>query len=344
MITDDTLREGMQTPGMAFTIEEKLKLAMLISEAGIKRALVSYPVAHISEYEVTEKIIKNRYFDETFGLGRTIKEDIDRIYSTGANISLHLPFKIDDINIIKENVRYASKKGKKLEIGIVDIDQYNIHDLIKICNDMEESGANILQIPDTKGVTSPEKYGKIIKILRRSIKTEIEIHCHNDAGYSVMNAYEGLKSGADYIDTTLFGTGERNGISDSMVISKMLNDRKIEDIDMNKLKIAYDYMVNLILKKIGNEFFMDNYPLYGKNTSIHTAGTHASFGNIFKGKNYSVNAYTGRSMIKNILIENKINFDESKLNMIVNKIKDYSSETGRALELKDIVKISGEVN
>ncbi len=334
----------MQTPGIAFTMGEKLTLARLISEAGIKRALVSYPVAHISEYEVTEKIIKNHYFDETFGLGRTLKEDIDRIYSTGANISLHLPFKIDDMNIIRENVRYASKKGGKLEIGIVDIDQYNISELIKICSAMEESGANILQIPDTKGITPPEKYGKIITALRKSVKTEIEIHCHNDAGYAIMNAYEGIKSGADYIDTTLFGTGERNGISDSMIISKMLNDYEIEKININKLKTAYDYMLGLILNKIGSEFFLNNYPLYGKNTSIHTAGTHASFGNIFRGNNYSVNVYTGRSMIKNILNENNINFDPSKLNIIVNKIKDYSCETGRALELNDIIKISGEMN
>ena len=97
MLTDDTLREGMQTPGFAMSYDEKIELAKLISSAGIKRALVAYPPAHKSEFDVTAAIVDRKYFQQVFGLGRTVKEDIDMINATGANISLHLPFKLDNL-------------------------------------------------------------------------------------------------------------------------------------------------------------------------------------------------------------------------------------------------------
>ncbi|MGC8609489.1 MAG: hypothetical protein ACP5UV_06445, partial [Thermoplasmata archaeon] len=96
MIVEDTLREGLQTPGFAYTVDEKIIMAKELASAGIKRALVSYPPAHLSEYEVTKRIIDDHIFDEVYGLGRTVKEDVDMIAETGANISLHLPFTYHD--------------------------------------------------------------------------------------------------------------------------------------------------------------------------------------------------------------------------------------------------------
>ena len=66
MITDDTLREGMQAPGMAFTVDEKVKIAKIISDCGIKRALVAYPPAHTSEAKVTERIVSDHIFQDTY--------------------------------------------------------------------------------------------------------------------------------------------------------------------------------------------------------------------------------------------------------------------------------------
>ena len=133
-ISDDTLREGLQAPGIAFTRSEKLKLASLVSAAGIKRALVSYPSAHVSEVEVTKEIVRANYFNEVFGLGRTLKEDVDTIYSTGANIALHLPFIIERLGEIEEVIRYASNSDRIVEVALVDVVQYSTEDLVSFIN------------------------------------------------------------------------------------------------------------------------------------------------------------------------------------------------------------------
>jgi 2-isopropylmalate synthase len=344
MITDDTLREGMQTPGFSFSILEKIELARLISESGIKRALVSYPPAHKSEFDVTCNIINKGYFSETFGLGRTLKQDIDIIYETGANISLHLPFSIDNMDSIIENIKYACTKDRLVEIGFVDIDMFDVDEIIKFCKKMEDAGVDVVQLPDTRGKLDPGKIWSIIKSVKKGTKMKIEAHCHNDYGLAVANTVSAITAGSDYIDTTILGTGERNGIADSMTVAHYLARNGIEKgINFDSLKVAYNYMYSLILKKIGTTFFPDNMPFYGDNSKIQTAGTHAACDSVFGGKNYSVNVYTGKKMIIEILNNNGINYNDKNLDLIVSMIKDESARRGEVLTVNDIIKIAGEI-
>lgn len=344
MITDDTLREGLQTPGISFTKDEKLKLAGLLKNSGIKRALVSYPSAHESEWEITKAIVDGKYFDETYGLGRTMRKDIDTIDNTGANISMHLPFQFDGLEEILDAVKYASSTGKIVEVAVVDIVKYNENELLKIAKSISEAGADVIQLPDTTGSANPKKVRSLISNVKKNLDAKIEVHCHNDYGGSVANSLAGAEAGADYIDTTVYGLGERNGIADMASTAAMLEKEGYSiDVDMDKLKGLYEYVEELILQKIGASLFADNYPVFGKNTSVHTAGTHAAFSNVFKGSNFSVNVYTGKSMIRNILKTNGIEIEEEKLKKLVKKIKDQSVETGKAISLKEIVKLSEEL-
>ena len=342
MITDDTLREGMQTPGFSFSKTEKLELAQLISEAGIKRSLVSYPPAHRSEFDVTCDIVKKGFFSEVFGLGRTLKQDIDIISETGANISLHLPFKIDNLDFIVENIKYACTKDKLVEVGFVDIDIFGINEIIKFCKRMEDTGVNVVQLPDTRGALYPEKIWNIIKSVKNATGIKIEAHCHNDHGMAIANTVSAITAGSDYVDTTIFGTGERNGIADSITIADYLAENGIENtINFDRLKKAYNYMYNLILKKIGLKFFVANIPIYGNNSGIQTAGTHVAYDSVFEEKNYSVNVYTGKKMIMEILNNNEIKYDNKNLESIVSMIKDESARRGEVLNINDIIKIAG---
>ncbi len=344
MLTDDTLREGMQSPGFAMSYNEKIELGRLISEAGIQRALIAYPPAHKSEFEVTRALVDGKYFQETFGLGRTIKEDIDLINGTGANISLHLPFKLDNIDNIYSNIKYACTLGKIVEVGFVDIDMFSIDQITKFCSKMEEFNVDVVQLPDTRGKMNPAGIKKVFEAARKATNIKIEAHCHNDHGMAVANSISAISAGADYIDTTIFGTGERNGIADSITLIDYLAGNGLEsNIDIKAMAKAYNYMYNLILRKIGINFFVDNLPIYGNNSETQTAGTHVAYGTVFNERNYSVNVYTGKKMIMEILKNNNVKYDESMIGKIVSRIKDESASTGEALSVKDILKIADDV-
>ncbi|WP_337861017.1 hypothetical protein [Ferroplasma sp.] len=343
MLTDDTLREGMQSPGFALSYNEKMELARLISIAGVKRSLVAYPSAHKSEFQVAKDIADKRYFNEIFALGRTIKADIDLINDTGANISLHLPFKIDNMNDIYENIKYACTLGKIVEVGFVDIDMFDINEILKFCNKMAELNVDVVQLPDTRGKMEPEAMKKIIEAASKIKGIKIEAHCHNDHGLAMANSISAISSGADYIDTTIFGMGERNGIADSITVVDYLNRHGIEgDINIDSMRMAYNYMYDIIIRKIGDKFFTDNMPVYGNNSEIQTAGTHVAYGSVFSANHYSVNVYTGRKMIIEILKNNNIQYNENNIGNIVKRIKDESASRGEALPVSDIIKIAGD--
>ncbi len=343
MIIDDTLREGLQTPGMSYTVDEKIKLSRLIADSGIKRALVSYPSAHWSESEVTKRICSDGIFDETFGLGRTVRSDVDAIAETGANISLHLPFQFDDTGPILDAVKYASKKGRLLEVSVVNIAKYRTDDLMKLGKMMEAAGADVVQFPDTTGQASPKLLGAVIREARKTLKCQISVHCHNDLGGALSNALEGLHSGADFVDTCIYGLGERNGISDTASIGRLMELEGIHTgLNYEKLSKAYEEVLNLILKKIGPGLFIDNFPVHGKNTLVHTAGTHAASSGVFQGAKYSVNVYTGRSMISNILNSHGIRLSNEKLSELTAEVKDQSVNTGLTLKVEQILKMARE--
>lgn len=345
MISDDTLREGLQAPGMSLTRDEKLEIAGILSESGLKTALVSYPSAHDSEVEITREIVKKGLFKETFGLGRTLEHDIDVIDSTGADIALHLPFKFEGTSEIVRAVRYASSKGRTLEVAVVDVIKYKEDMLVKLCRDLVDAGTDILQLPDTTGLANPAKFEQIVANIRKKFRdVEIEIHCHNDYGLSVSNAIAGLRAGADRVDTTVYGLGERNGITDQMVLATYLENSGMKTgINREKLSLAYDRVLDLIIRKMGPEFFSRNYPVSGGNVRVHTAGTHAAFSDVFHAEEFSVNVYTGKSMVRKILENCGIKTTDEQLSVIVRKIKDEAVETGMALKTNDIKKIAGEI-
>ncbi|MEM0159832.1 MAG: hypothetical protein QW393_03695 [Candidatus Micrarchaeaceae archaeon] len=344
MITDDTLREGMQAPGIAFTVQEKVQIAKIIKNCGIKRALVAYPPAHISEVQATEKIVSDHIFPETFALGRAIREDVDIIAGTGSNIALHLPFKIEKIDEVLDSIRYASTKGKIVEVAVVDVMKYDIKDVIKIAKMVSEAGADIVQLPDTTGTGSPKKIRALFSEAKTSLDVEIEAHCHNDAGGAVANAYAALEGGADYVDTTIYGIGERNGITDlASLFSILESEGTSTGIDGNALKEAYGKILDVILSKAGPEFFTRNFPVVGENTSTNTAGTHVAYSDIFTAGGMSFNVYTGKSMIKRLLEFSKIKADDRAVQNILLAVKNRSAETGKCVKSDEIIKMAGDI-
>lgn len=338
MITDDSLREGMQAPGIAFSPSEKLNLAESISKCGIQRMLFSYPSAHHTEAEALKELLKRNLFKEVYGLGRAIRKDIDLIYNTGANISLHFPFKYDSLDEIYDSVRYAVSLGRKVEISVVDITQYDTGKLMKIVNNLAGLGVDCIQLPDTMGKATPRLVYNVVKEAKKQKDAMIEVHCHNDRGLSLANSVAGLEAGADHVDATFLGIGERNGITDMLSLCRISEEYGSgEKINLKAVEDLSRRFCDLILQKAGNTFFTDNIPNIGQNTEVHTAGTHAAFSQVFAGFHYSINVYTGRSMLENVLKNGGVTMEKNKMFILMERIKDRSAAEGRVIRTQEVL-------
>ena len=111
---------------------------------------------------------------------------------------------------------------------------------------------------------------------------------------------------------------------------------------VEKLSKVYARAMDLIMDKIGNSLFSNNFPCVGRNTNVHTAGTHAAFSGIFKGESFSVNVYTGRAMIKKILELSNINLEKEQLIILTEQVKDIAVSTGKTVPTSEIVKLARE--
>ncbi len=344
-LIDDTLREGLQSPGLSFTIQEKIKIAELLGKAGIETAIVSYPSAHWSEKKVTEEIISKNLIKNVYGLGRAIKNDIDEIYNTGAHIALHFPFIYENIDKVIEDIKYAIKKDDLTTVALVDVVS-NRSSIINILKKLYDIGLRKAQLPDTTGKAMPPFMRDLIKEVKMNFKEdmEVEVHCHNDHGLAIANCLAALEEGASSVSVTVYGIGERNGIADLYIIYNALK-KYGKQINLNEdhLSNLYKYVGELLINKVGYQFFFDNFPIIGTNTNIMTAGTHASYQSLFSQKGFSVNVYAGKSLIKKILQSYNINLSDEKLTALVNIIKDKSVNEGRALTYDEVLKLSKEV-
>jgi isopropylmalate/homocitrate/citramalate synthase len=344
-IMDDTLREGMQTPRVMFTKQEKLLIAKRMLEAGVRRFIVSYPSAHISEEEVTKAIVEEAKDAMVFGLGRAIKQDVDIIASTGANIAIHLPFD-GKYEKALESCRYAKDRypEKQLAVALVDVGSYSLENLVEMARAFEKSGAETLELPDTTGSLNPSKYHKIIKKIKREVSCMITAHCHNDEGLAVANSIAAVEAGADIVDCTVLGLGERNGIADIAILCKAIESSGLScKIEMNKLKEVYLLLKEILYQKTGINFLSPNYPIFGEFVSIHTAGTHADSEQKFRAERFSVNVYCGRALIKKILQARGIELDELSIARITSRVKDECASTGMTLNYEQVERIAREV-
>lgn len=338
MLTDDTLREGMQAPGISFSVEEKKQLAQRIANCGIEKILISYPPAHHSEWEIARYVSSGNIFREVYGLGRSIVKDIDNIHSSGSHLSLHFPFKYESLDEVFDAVKYAVNLDPLTEVSVVDITQYSINELLSIVKKLSEMNVGTIQLPDTMGKARPKMIGNIVREAKKISDSRIEIHCHNDQGFSLANAVSGIEAGADSIDTTFLGIGERNGITDTLSIGRYLVENGImERTSLDRIRDFSIEFLDIIIRKAGSSFFLDNIPNIGKNILTHTAGTHAAFSGVFGGENFSVNVYTGRSMVKRILAGFDINIKEDQLSKLIESLKNRSAEEGRIIQTEEVI-------
>ena len=348
MIIDDTLREGLQSPGISFTIEEKLELARKISAAGVKEAIVSHPSAHYSEVEVTRRIVEGKYFDRVLGLARAVPSDIDIAASTGAGIGTYIPFEPMAAEKALDAVRYAVNKygrGKSfIEVSITNITAYSIDDLIKMAKKLVDIGVDRIQLADSLGNASPSFVARAVQGVKKSMDIPVAVHFHNDAGAAVLNSIIAVMHGADYVDTTIFGIGERNGIADLAVVATILRMEgyKVE-INMDALREAYDYLGKLIVEKAGIQHFRDNFPIFGLHVSTQTAGTHASYSEVFRESKYSLNVYVGKSMIKRVMMEAGVDVSDEEAAELARRVKDLAVKTGRTVKVEQLLDMLNEV-
>lgn len=223
-IVDTTLRDGEQSAGKAFSIDEKVGIAKYMDENNIYQIEAGIPVMGDLEKECIKRILagKNNSLISTWN--RMNKKDIMDSIDCKPDI-IHISVPTSDIQIysnlgkdklwVEENLRdcvyFAKDKGYEVTVGFEDASRADINYLIELCKIVESLDVKRVRYADTVGILTPSIVKEAVKTIINSTNVEIEIHAHNDFGMAIPISLEAVKSGAKYVDCTLDGIGERAG-------------------------------------------------------------------------------------------------------------------------------------
>jgi homocitrate synthase NifV len=223
-IVDTTLRDGEQSPGIAFRIEDKVKIAKLLEELGVYEIEAGVPVLSAAEEESINRIIENRKSAKISVWSRMNLSDVKRSLACKPDI-IHIGTPVSYVQIysklrknkgwvlknVLECVEAAKKQNIAVTVGLEDASRSDIGFMLSMIKELKKAGVDMIRIADTVGVLTPNRTKELVETIRANTDIKMEMHVHNDLGMAVANSIIGAKAGADFIDCTLFGIGERTG-------------------------------------------------------------------------------------------------------------------------------------
>lgn len=240
-IVDTTLRDGEQSAGKAFSIDEKIEIAKYMDENNIYQIEAGIPIMGDLEKECIKRIMSIRRKSIISTWNRMNTKDILSSIECKPDL-IHISVPTSDIQIysnlgkdkkwvemnLKECVYLAKSKGYEVTIGFEDASRADITYIISLCEILQDMGVKRVRYADTVGILTPSLVGKSIKTIIENTNMEMEIHAHNDFGMAIPISLEAVKNGAKYVDCTLDGIGERAGncnLQEFIRISQAFIDR-----------------------------------------------------------------------------------------------------------------------
>lgn len=283
-IIDTTLRDGEQAPGVVFSFDEKLKIAALLDEAGVKELEVGTPIMGENEQLVIREIVNAGFRFQSTCWGRSTEEDMLAAEKTGAS-RMNISFPVSDIQLkaigksrvwvldrVKPMMAFARNRFDFVAIGAQDAsraDRAFLKEFIAAC--MAEGGDRV-RIADTVGTLNPLTTMELFSWLVAEFpETEFEFHGHNDLGMATANTVSAALAGCHSASLTVNGLGERagNACLEEVAAAMRVSANTDCGIQLDRLQDLCRTVEAASLRKIH-----ESKPIVGEMICRHESGIH----------------------------------------------------------------------
>ncbi len=361
---DTTLRDGMQAEGVSFSLEDKLSIARRLDELGLDYIEGGYAASNPKEMqffaEAAKLGLKNSKivaFGSTRRADAKVADDLSlnamlacrtpAATVVGKSWDLHVTDVLgcsldENLTICAESVEYLKKKG--LEI-IFDAEHFydgykkNREYAMKVLAAAAEAGADVLVLCDTTGGSLPDEVYEITRaVCEKFSPLMVGIHAHNDSDCATANSLAAVRAGAQHVQGTMNGLGERCGNANLCTVIPDLA-LKMGFVVLGPEKIKTLTEVSRFIFEIGNLTPVMNMPYVGGSAFAHKAGLHvdalrknkrtyehidpALIGN---ERRFLISELSGKSNILAELEKAKIAEDKELAKKILLRVQELESE------------------
>lgn len=292
---DTTLRDGEQSAGINLNTVEKLEIARQLEKLGVAVIEAGFPASSPGDFEAVQRIANTVKNSIVTGLARAMKKDIDiswealrggeqpHIHVFLATSPIHMEYKLkkspdEVIDIAVDAVKYAKQFFPLVQWSAEDAFRSEPEFLVRIINKVIAAGATTINIPDTVGYATPAEYGALFKYLKENVtgveKVKLSAHCHDDLGMAVANSIAAVENGADQVECTINGIGERAGNASLEEIAVAMHIRKDfynmeTGINLQEIKRS-----SQLVSRLTGVVIQPNKAIVGKNAFAHESGIH----------------------------------------------------------------------
>lgn len=367
-ILDTTLREGEQTPGVYFDRHIKLAIARMLNNIGIDIIETGHPAVTPEIYD-SVNTIANAGFASTIGAhSRSIKSDVELALKCGVDF-LGIFYCVSDqrldtvfkkelevaIEQITSVISFAKSENPELLVRYTPEDtvRSQFENVVAASVAAVKAGADIISVADTTGYMVPGTDRNMFdyisnlkaRLVENNCKPKIAVHCHNDRGFALSNALDAYRAGAEIIDASVLGLGERAGIVDlAQLLVVLSSDYNLQRWNLEKLDELYQFV-----SRHSGVPIPVNYPIMGKNAFTHCAGvhTHAAAVNpthyeslspelLGKERHFSLDHMSGIASLKYAL--ELLNIDDLSTEIQLEVLKEVKSlgQKGKVVELNEL--------
>ncbi|MCL5405576.1 MAG: 2-isopropylmalate synthase [Deltaproteobacteria bacterium] len=375
-IFDTTLRDGEQVPGAKLNKRQKFEIAQQLANLNVDVIEAGFPCSSPGDLDAVREISRHVRGPVIAALARAVKEDIDIAWEAVCEAQrprVHVFLGSSDIHIQKklrsdrkkamemavEAVKYARGLCPEVEFSTEDGSRTEFEFLCRIIEETIKAGASVINVPDTVGYALPEEFGELIRRLRESVpaldRVILSVHCHNDLGLAVANSMAAIRNGADQVECTINGIGERAGNASLEEIVMVLKTRFENYQAITGINTQEIYRTSRMVSRIMNIPVQPNKAIVGSNAFSHSSGIHQdgilkdrTTYEIMKPEELGIKQQTlvltarsGRAALRHRLSEIGFTLDPETFERVYNRfidVADRKKEIG-AQDLQSIVEI-----
>jgi 2-isopropylmalate synthase len=294
-VLDTTLRDGEQSPGIALRPHEKAEIAAQLERLGVDVVEAGFAGASPGDFEGVRAVAAALERPVVCSLARARQIDLDaaaealagarrsRVHIVLGTSPIHMKGKLglDELEVLELAhwaVAYAATRFDEVEFSCEDATRSEAGFVAKVVRVVLNAGATVVNLPDTVGYALPAEYAQLVGEVRRRVPelagATLSVHCHNDLGLAVANTLAGVQAGADQVECTMNGLGERAGNA-SLEETVMALTVRAEHFGLDTgIETTQITATSRLVSALTGYAVQPNKAIVGANAFAHEAGLH----------------------------------------------------------------------